>query len=213
MNRETVIFIDNFRLILCIIVIISHILDFLDIDVFFNNGLDFLAVGLFFLLSGYLNWYSIVNNKNGFLLRRFKRLLPKYYYSLIICFLISIFFGSTEYNKYLYNLFFLQHLNGIQSIQENIALWSLSYEILLYIILNIFIVNKKYFYIILIFIIFYCMLNVKFFILSIFFIIGILLNKFKVRINFNMKDLKLGKYTYEIYIFHYPVLFILFNIS
>jgi peptidoglycan/LPS O-acetylase OafA/YrhL len=215
MNKQTSINIDFIRLSLCIVVIISHLLDLLKINNIFNNNIDLYAVWLFFVLSGYVNWQSINNNGKGFFKRRMIRLLPKYYSVLILSFLIFILTNeitNDELYKFIYSIFMIQHLNSIQAPLTNVALWSLSYEFLFYGLLSVYFLDRLVGTGLIIVALIYGLLNYYVLLLGAGFIIGIILNEYKIQFNIiSLPDIKCSKWTYEIYILHYPILYLFFH--
>ncbi len=217
MNKQTSINIDFIRLLLCIVVIGSHILDLLNINNYFNNNFDFYCVWLFFVLSGYLNIESIEKKSEGFLYRRFKRLLPKYYIALGLSFIIYLIFENLTYEAlsiFGANALMAQHLFIFNAPDTNTALWSLSYEFLFYILLSCYFKDRLIFIILIVITFLWGLLNEYVLMLGAGFLIGILLNKYKIELDFiRLKNLKLSKYTYEIYIFHFPIMYLIFHLT
>lgn len=214
MNKQTSINIDFIRILLCVVVIIAHVLDLLEIKNIFNTNIDFYAVWTFFVLSGYVNWESIKRNSNGFFKRRLKRLLPKYYIALAISFIIWILtndINSKDLIEFIHSTFMIQHILGTQAPITNIALWSLSYEFLFYGILSMFFIRKGIGIALIIISAFFGLLNEYVLMLGSAFVIGILLNHLKIELDFvKLKEIKISKYTYEIYIFHFPLMYLIF---
>ncbi len=216
MEKQTSINIDTIRLLLCLMVIISHILDLLKINNFFNTNFDFYCVWLFFVLSGYLNWHSINNKSEYFFQRRMKRLLPKYYFVLIASLVLWLVIGEvTEKHglEFLLSFVMVQHLLAGTGPETNIALWSLSYEFLFYGLLSLYFSNRILGIGLIVITGLYGFLNGHVWLLGAGFLIGILLNKYQIEFDLiKLKKIKLAKYTYEIYIFHFPILFLAFYI-
>lgn len=212
MNKQTSINIDFLRLFLCVIVIGSHILDFLKIENIFNERIDFYAVWLFFLLSGYVNWESINKNSHGFFKRRLKRLLPKYYIALTISYFIWLGWGNSgQETNFIFSFYMIQHIGFIQAPETNMSLWSLSYEFAFYGALSLLFYKRMVGVGVIGLLVIFGLLNKYVLILGAGFLIGAMINKLNIEIDFiKLKEIKISKYTYEIYIFHYPILFLIF---
>ncbi len=95
------------------------------------------AVLIFFVLSGYVigmtNQSSFSQRQaNKYLARRAVRLLPIYIISVLFA---SVLSSNNNLSTVLGNLFFLQNsLGPISTINSDLALWSLNYEIIYYLI-------------------------------------------------------------------------------
>jgi peptidoglycan/LPS O-acetylase OafA/YrhL len=127
-----------------IYVLLHHLLDYKIstskwIEFFFRFGQE--AVMLFFLLSGFVIYYSFAKNPNqGFkeyFIRRSVRIFPIYILSLIITYAVSClnsqYFVNIGYIMSWGNLFMLQDMGGVKpgvwfGTPGNSALWSLAYE-------------------------------------------------------------------------------------
>ncbi len=102
-----------------------------------------IGVDLFFVLSGFLIYMSITHNKQTFLSfikRRMFRLLPAHL-ATMAPFAIGISLFGLVLNSFFLVDFFTQYQNA------NIVTWSLSYELLFYLILAIWLIvlkDKKY---------------------------------------------------------------------
>jgi len=96
------------------------------------------AVLVFFILSGYVmgityrNTELTIETSKKYLKKRFIRLYPIYILALIISF-VQIPLDKQGELQIAGNLFFLQGIS-VQSPETNVVLWSLSYEVLYYIL-------------------------------------------------------------------------------
>lgn len=124
----------------------------------FCLGLHFahVAVLLFFIISGYViglaHMRSTFNFTNAidYLKKRAVRLYPIYLLALIISF--SVFNQSVSFIQVIGHLAFLQEF-FVKTIPDNVVLWSLSYEIVYYLLfLGIWAIKnqKNYYYVVLI---------------------------------------------------------------
>lgn len=123
------------------------------------------AVQGFFILSGFLVFYSYINSPNpiGYFYKRTKRILPAYFFIVLLCGFAGVFFTtlsakayftSTELYKYLAaNICFMNFLqpdlpgvfsnNIIHAV--NGSLWTMKVEVLLYLTVPpIYWLMKKY---------------------------------------------------------------------
>ena len=139
---------------------------------FYNHFANGLFVQLFFALSGFvifLNYYGKIRNfidLRFFIIKRFKRLYPLHLFFLIIFVLLEVLkyffilkyghqsyteaYSQNNFNNFLLNLFFLQHLADFPT--YNTPSWSISVEMMLYITAGIlFLFPKKYIVLVLIF--------------------------------------------------------------
>jgi len=171
---------DFLRLILAIIVIISHSFPLTGnyynepLRAITNNELDLggLAVKGFFVVSGYLIFQSINRSKTfiNYLWKRVLRIYPGLFVMLVVT-LISILFvyeskesvlNEKSYWTYLprqMSLYFLQH--DIEGVFTNLpyktingSLWTIAYEFSMYILFGILFFIKKQFRIIILCIVF-----------------------------------------------------------
>lgn len=109
---------------------ISHIPQWID---FTKYG--YLGVELFFMVSGYVIFYSAQNRSpSKFLLSRAVRLFPSYWFAVILTSIVTVFLGTdlinVEFKQVLFNLtmlqsyFYIGHVDGVY--------WTLVYEVQFY---------------------------------------------------------------------------------
>jgi peptidoglycan/LPS O-acetylase OafA/YrhL len=179
-------------------------------DYFINDYFSYYAVNLFFLLSGYVNSYSGFRKRKGFLKRRFMRLYKQYYIVCVLSIIIAVYYDVFVFND-LFILVFGQFIVG--NIESNVSLWSLSFEMIMYFLFYLFL-SRRYvlFSVFLIIYLLYCLLWMRGFELIILFVVGILLEKANFKISSFKKEIKWAKYTYEIYIYHFLILFVISKI-
>jgi len=108
---------------------------------FFTSG--HIGLDIFFVLSAYLIFSSLYKhgvNKEYFF-RRMLRIMPLYYFSILIVFVLGFFINSLSFDlkDFLYHLSFIQSFNIDTYYSINPVLWSLSVEMILYLFLPILI--------------------------------------------------------------------------
>jgi len=151
------------RVIAALFVIISHSILFLSQSANFSHSnvnilykLGFIGVNIFFILSGYLVSNSLINSQNliTYLANRFLRMWP----GLVVNSLIIVFIIDITYNGFTNSFLFESSLNYLYSVlllinpsyhgipgvfnqhiypEINGALWTISYECIMYCILAI----------------------------------------------------------------------------
>lgn len=175
-NKQRLIILDSLRGIAALIVCFHHLFIFNNVafrHIFpaslfnvlaFISNLHLEAVILFFVLSGFCIGLSlrgadlsVKENINDYLYRRFKRILPIYWFSLAFTWLVGLFTLNLNLPDYsltslLGNLLFLQTGKSISGswfmpYGLNGPLWTLSYEMFFYAIFPlVYSINKKHFY-------------------------------------------------------------------
>ncbi|AIY12353.1 acyltransferase family protein [Cellulophaga baltica] len=190
---------DSIRGIAALLVFYHHIFKFNEI-LFFNycnkvsfkilkfvSDLNQEAVLLFFIISGFSIGLSVFKKPlnssrsiNTYFYRRFKRILPIYWISIIIAFLTGYFLKilylpDFSFINLLANLLFIQTSSSISDSWAvpyglNGPLWSLSFEMFFYLIFPIaYYINKKY--------LFKINIYIKYLLLITLVIIGLIINK------------------------------------
>jgi peptidoglycan/LPS O-acetylase OafA/YrhL len=156
-SKETLLGADGVRAIACLMVVFSHLFQRLsfddqsplmqDIQVFFLKGS--FGVSVFFVLSGmllaYPFWKRYLASKpfpdiTVFIRRRAARIVPGFYASLLVSFVVAFYFikdlqypwvrllsGLTFTSAFHYITFFPSDLNG--------PLWSIGFEVVCYVLL------------------------------------------------------------------------------
>ena len=101
----------------------------------FEDG--FFGVQLFFIISGFVIYYSITNSKNvpDFLIRRFIRLFPTYWCCMFITFAVVSYYSlspirETTFREALINLSMIQGLFSVKYVDT--SYWSLQIELFFY---------------------------------------------------------------------------------
>ena len=158
-NINSLNYLNYFRGVASIIVILYHIKDNIDIEadskLYFLFSKGYLAVDFFFILSGFVISYSYQNLSNKdeiikYLKKRFLRIYPLHFFTLlmiiILIFLFNIFVNK-EFNifndyytlKSLILNFLLIHSWGIlNELTWNVPSWSISTEFFAYLFFPIF---------------------------------------------------------------------------
>lgn len=155
---------DIVRLVLAIIVVLSHVRDLNNINSYFFSLFsgDF-AVECFFVISGYLIIRSFKNNHSlrKYILSRGMRILPMYYFSVLIFFFILFFTSHLSFSEYFnngggrylfFNAIFLNFIqpwlpgvfvNNPHISAVNGALWTIKVEVLFYVFVPFFVLFVK----------------------------------------------------------------------
>jgi len=155
-NQKRLYQIDLFRFVAAMSVLLHHYLfrgyaegnmsslDFGEISQFFKYG--YLGVDFFFILSGFVISLSIKGNSlSKFVFSRITRLYPIYWLSVILTFLVILFFGAPRYfvtfKQLLFNLTMFQDYFDVESIDG--VYWSLVIEMRFYIMIALFLIVNK----------------------------------------------------------------------
>ena len=106
------------------------------------------AVIMFFLISGFLTAYNIVNQESPgrFIKKRINRLYPTFWVALILTFLVTYLFkiGNVSFTDFLFNFTMLPMLFGKEPVDG--VYWTQQYEILFYAYIAVILsVRKKWF--------------------------------------------------------------------
>ncbi len=147
-SKDVSIFLDLIRIAATALVLINHLGKSNDIfSIPFLDGLGQEGVIIFFLLSGFLIFASEVNRSDGlgrYALRRILRIYPVLIVAMIIsaqaALIDGTFYERFSVSKMLGNLFAFQDISALKpgvSIEPflgNSPLWSLSYEIVFYVL-------------------------------------------------------------------------------
>ncbi|MFT3825793.1 MAG: acyltransferase [Chitinophagaceae bacterium] len=125
-----------------LIVVIGHSMQFSDV---LNPGYDFkrdaynylppthLAVMVFFMLSGCVIGMSYSNEKKFLVGEYLKKRLVRIYPIYLIAIAITVLFFKQEPKVVIGHLFFMQNA-FVKNFTENVALWSLNYEMFYYLL-------------------------------------------------------------------------------
>lgn len=158
-NQENIFF-DALRGIAAILVYISHA----DANRFFwyepilpiKGALGELGVNLFFILSGHLIWNSAQKNFQSegglkiYAINRATRILPLYFISILFCIIVlptltTGFLPTITVENIFRHITFTQGLLPLANRAFNPVLWSLTHEIIFYILVPlIFLAKRKY---------------------------------------------------------------------
>ncbi len=144
---------DFLRYFLMLSVFISHFFDLNDIDKPWWCISGLIRIRAFFIISGFLVFYTFCRNDNIniYIRKRAKRILPPYILIVVLCFILGVivsdlnftqYFTSSETYKYLIcNLGFMNFLqptlpgvfetNPIEAV--NGALWTMKVEVMFYV--------------------------------------------------------------------------------
>jgi len=206
--------IDSIRVICCAVVVSSHLYEFststLDNQV--NETVSYIAVAVFFFLSGYVNQvsYAAKPNYRVFLAARARRLLPLYYLAAGVSLALAGLLGVLAPSDWL-NLLFLQSI-AVPTVITNGPLWSLAWEFVLYLVFPVAvgIVCRPVLYAVPLVALVVLFGHHVWLLLA--FLIGIACAVYGLRFpRFNFYP-GIGRWTYEIYLGHYPLLVLAFPI-
>lgn len=204
--------IDSWRSLACLVVVCSHIYEFvtLDLNNYWNELISYSAVVLFFAISGFVNTHSFYSKASirEFFHARAVRILPLFWLSLSFGIVLAVAFGLFQW-RYLWSVFALSPVFG--TVPTNAPLWSLAYEIWLYLALPLLLVPLPLFVkAISVFVIFFLFALFDHLPLLLAFLVGVLLAGAGCRWPLPLWFFpRLGRSSYEIYIFHYPVFFVI----
>lgn len=203
---------DSLRVMACLVVVLSHLYEFItgNLNNSVNEWISYLAVAVFFFISGWVNTHSLLwgDSAKQFYLKRVKRIYPTYLKALALGLGLSLIFGAYNHS-YLLNALFLNPFVG--TVPTNAPLWSLSYEVYLYALLPLMLINSTFWSIVgwLLACLVFAVVG-KFLLFYAFsagivcFVCGLQLP----RVDFFARY---GRYTYEIYVYHYLILFALWG--
>ena len=143
--------IDNLRGLAILLVISAHIMNINETPLLFEIGAPFyfgrIGVYLFFIVSGYCIFGSIkkinisyLRNTLLFIIKRFLRLYPLYWLSIIFT-IIILKDKNFSLNEILYNMTMLNSLFGIRDLQG--IYWTLFLEIIFYSLIAFYLIIFK----------------------------------------------------------------------
>ncbi|QSX36027.1 acyltransferase family protein [Shewanella sedimentimangrovi] len=146
--------------------VLSFLVFFTHWNILTNGGYDFflfhlsgLAIDLFFIVSGFLIWWSYKSDNNiiNFYLKRFFRIFPLYFFLILLQTLFFAFYSNGsiyDLHKYfLSNILFLNFisptvgdlLSGLEVNAINGSLWTLKNEVIFYVLVPLlFKLYEKY---------------------------------------------------------------------
>ena len=200
--------IDSCRAVACLVVVGSHVYEAVTLDFVnpINEALSYSAVVLFFLVSGFVNYHSYSGNHSlkSFFVARCRRILPAYYVALAVGLVLSLTLGLFEWSQF-YAVIFLNPLFG--TVPTNAPLWSLAYEVWLYCLGPLLFARRFFIRVITWAFCLAVFAYFDYFSLAAAFGLGYLLAFWRLRWPLRLRFLPIvGRHSYEIYVFHYPVL-------
>lgn len=163
--------------------------EFIGLDSVVNVGV--FGVEIFFILSGYVIYESIIRNTAfEFFKKRFFRIYPLFLFFTLLFFFSNLLFSfSIEKNNYLYlflNLLFLNLFFNTPAITPNA--WSLTYEVLFYFTSFLFF-SRDVKFLFRFFSVFFVFYTVYFFPLSVYFLSGVFLSFNKIKLKRIIKSI------------------------
>ena len=213
-DRQSSRSIDSLRVACCAIVVASHVYEFATgrLDNPWNEVISYLAVAVFFFLSGYVNQisYSEKPGYGSFLAARAKRLLPVYYAAAGVSLAFAAGFGVMHQTDWL-NLVFFQSI-VVPTIQTNGPLWSLAWEMVLYLCFPLVLgaIMRPLIYAPALLGLLILFQHHQ--ILLIAFLAGVAAAHYGFKFPRFVLIPSAGRWTYEIYCCHYPLLFLAFSL-
>lgn len=107
------------------------------VRIFIENG--FLGVQLFFMISGFVIFFSLQGDIKKFALGRFLRIYPLFWLCCTVTYLVTIFFASSHvsFPVYLLNFFILN--SGKTAYMVDGSYWTLTHELFFYSYVGIFV--------------------------------------------------------------------------
>lgn len=99
----------------------------------------FMGVQLFFMISGFVIFYSLQGSIGKYALGRFLRIYPLFWVCCTITYLVTIFFGESHlpFTTYLYNLLIVN--DGKTAYMVDGSYWTLTHEIFFYFYIGVFV--------------------------------------------------------------------------
>lgn len=142
-NKKRLSEIDGLRGIAAISVVLYHLVStfheeygYMPIP-FFNFRFGYYGVELFFLISGFVIYYTLTQSKGviDFLIKRFIRLYPTYWLCMTLTFIVVLSypfnnFRDSTLREFIFGLSMLQGLVKIKSVDP--SFWSLQIELMFY---------------------------------------------------------------------------------
>lgn len=106
---------DFLRIIFALTVAIAHLIELSQVEIFqvylpvFNTEL---AISGFFIISGFLIAKSYENSKSlkEYILKRIKRIVPAYFFVIIVCAIFLVFISENSFSNYFLNIQFWKYL-------------------------------------------------------------------------------------------------------
>jgi peptidoglycan/LPS O-acetylase OafA/YrhL len=107
------------------------------IRTYLENG--FFGVQLFFMISGFVIYYSLQNGIQRYVIGRFLRIYPLFWVCCTITYLVTIFFGDSHLpvTTYLYNLLIVN--DGKTAFMIDGSYWTLTHELFFYVYIGLFV--------------------------------------------------------------------------
>lgn len=111
-------------------------------------GQGWIGVELFLVISGFLIHFIYLQNEKifnwrNFFSKRFWRIYPPYFITLIFFYIHFLDLSETGIMKLFYHIFLIHNLNGDTFFSINPSLWSVALEVQLYLIYPIFLILVK----------------------------------------------------------------------
>lgn len=107
------------------------------VKLFLENG--FMGVQFFFMISGFVIFFSLQGSLAKYSLGRFLRIYPLFWFCCTLTYLITVFFGEDHLSflTYLYNLLIVN--DGKTAFMVDGSYWTLTHELFFYTYIGIFV--------------------------------------------------------------------------
>lgn len=100
----------------------------------------YLGVQLFFIISGFVIFFSLQDNIKRFALSRFLRIYPIFWVLCTVTYITTILIpaeGVLSFGRYLYNLLIIN--NGTTALMVDGSYWTLTHELIFYVAIGLFV--------------------------------------------------------------------------
>lgn len=107
------------------------------IKAYLENG--FFGVQFFFMISGFVIYFSTSDNLKKYFISRFLRIYPLFWFCMTVTYLITLVFAEKHVSFLIYLFNFLIVNNGRTEYMVDGSYWTLTHEILFYMYVGIFV--------------------------------------------------------------------------
>lgn len=114
------------------------------LKIFIEHG--FMGVQLFFMISGFVIYFSLQGSIKKYIVGRFIRIYPLFWFCCTVTYLVTVLFGKSHlpFTTYLYNLLIIN--TGKTAFMIDGSYWTLTHEIFFYLYIGafVYIFGKRY---------------------------------------------------------------------
>lgn len=99
----------------------------------------FLGVQLFFIISGFVIYFSLFSGIKKYVIGRFLRIYPLFWFCMTTTYLVTVFFSEHHASIATYLFNFLIINNGKTALMIDGSYWTLTHELLFYVYIGLFV--------------------------------------------------------------------------